>query len=87
MAPSSRLHQEIVSPGSRQINYFTKTALYSDAGVKEYWIIDPKKERTIVYHYEDDEICTIYPFSSPIFVGLYPELVIKITDLLDNSLI
>ena len=31
---------EIVSPGSRKMDYSTKNALYSDAGVREYWIVD-----------------------------------------------
>lgn len=45
---------EIVSPGSRRMDYSTKNALYSDAGVREYWIVDPEKERTTIYRYEED---------------------------------
>ena len=39
---------EIVSPSSRRMDYSTKNALYSEAGVQEYWIVDPEKERTTV---------------------------------------
>ena len=35
---------EIVSPSSRRMDYGTKMALYSDAGVREYWIVDPEKK-------------------------------------------
>ena len=31
---------EIVSPSSRKMDYITKTNLYMNAGVKEYWIVD-----------------------------------------------
>lgn len=34
---------EIVSPSSRRIDYTTKNTLYSDAGVREYWIVDLRK--------------------------------------------
>ena len=34
---------EIVSPGSRQMDYMRKLFKYRSAGVKEYWIVDPEK--------------------------------------------
>lgn len=37
---------EIMSPSSRKMDYSTKNTLYSDAGVREYWIVDPEKEHT-----------------------------------------
>ena len=52
---------EIVSPSSRKMDYTTKNALYSDFGVREYWIVDPVKERTTVYRYE--ERCCAYDCS------------------------
>ena len=36
---------EIVSPGSRRTDYFTKLFKYRTAGVREYWIVDPEKNR------------------------------------------
>lgn len=53
---------EIVSPASRKMDYSLKNAIYSQAGVREYWIVDPAKERTTVYHYEDDAAPVIYTF-------------------------
>lgn len=73
---------EIVSPSSRKMDYTTKNALYSDAGVREYWIVDPAKERTTVYRYEEDVAPMIIPFNQTIQVGIYSDLSITITELL-----
>ena len=34
---------EIVSSGSRRMDYYTKLFKYRTAGVREYWIVDPDK--------------------------------------------
>lgn len=73
---------EIVSPSSRKMDYSTKNTLYSDAGVREYWIVDPLKERTTIYRYEEDAAPTIIPFDQAIPVGIYCDLHITISDLL-----
>lgn len=75
---------EIVSPSSRKMDYNRKNSLYSDAGVREYWIVDPVKERVTVYHYEDDAAPIIYSFVQDIPVGIYPGLTIRINNLLEN---
>lgn len=72
---------EIVSPGSRKMDYSTKNALYSDTGVREYWIVDPAKERTTVYRYEEDAAPMIVQFDQPIQVGIYSGLSVTIADL------
>lgn len=73
---------EVVSPGSRRMDYSTKNYLYSNAGVREYWIVDPVKERTTVYRYEEDAAPTIIPFDQPVTVGIYGNLQLTISDLL-----
>ena len=74
---------EILSPSSRKMDYITKNALYSDAGVREYWIVDPQKETTMVYHFEVDAAPTIYPFDVLIPFGIFPELTVTISKLLE----
>lgn len=64
------------------MDYSTKNALYSDAGVREYWIVNPSKERTTVYHYEEDAAPMIIPFDQPVQVGIYSDLSINISELL-----
>ena len=73
---------EVVSPYSRRMDYSTKNAMYSEAGVREYWIIDPAKERTTVYRYEEDAAPMFYLFSDDIPAGIFPELTINVADLL-----
>lgn len=74
---------EIVSPSSRKMDYSLKNTIYSQADVREYWIVDPVKERVTVYHYEEDAAPTIYTFDQDIPVGIYPGLTIQIRDLLN----
>lgn len=73
---------EIVSPSSRRKDYVIKNALYSEAGIREYWIVDPARERTTIYHYEEDVAPMIVPFSQPIQSGIFSNLQITIDDLL-----
>lgn len=73
---------EIVSPSSRKMDYSLKNTLYSEAGVREYWIVDPSRERTTIYHYEKDAAPVIFSFEQTITVGIYSGLHINIADLL-----
>ncbi|MCD7954982.1 MAG: Uma2 family endonuclease [Lachnospiraceae bacterium] len=73
---------EVVSPGSRKMDYSTKNALYFDAGVREYWIVDPAKRRTTVYRYEEDAAPMVIPFDLAITVGIYGDLQIVVEELL-----
>lgn len=54
---------EVVSPSNPGMDYVTKLNLYRQAGVREYWICDPEKERTLVYHLEANQAPEIYPFA------------------------
>lgn len=64
------------------MDYTTKNALYSDAGVREYWIVDPETQRTTIYRYEEDVAPMILPFQQNITVGIYSDLNINIAELL-----
>ncbi len=73
---------EIVSPASRRMDYDRKNGLYMDAGVREYWIVDPEKERTTVYRYAEDAAPILIPFDQPVTSGIYEDLCITIADLM-----
>ena len=63
---------EVVSPSNPGMDYVTKLNLYKEAGVREYWIVDPERERTHVYRFEEDSVPSIYPFASPVPAGVFP---------------
>lgn len=51
------------------MDYFTKMFKYSSAGVREYWIVDPAKQRVTVYVFEKKSV-EEYPFGTDIPVGI-----------------
>lgn len=68
---------EIVSPGSKPMDYFTKLFKYRMAGVREYWIVDPEKERVTVYRFEK-ETMEEYLLGEDVPVGIYEDFSIRI---------
>ena len=76
---------EVVSPGSRRMDYAVKMNLYADAGVREYWIVDPMKNRTTVYLFEEDFAPLVFPFDRDITVGIYGSLSINVALLLQEQ--
>ena len=62
---------EVLSPSSRKRDSITKLALYAEAEVPEYWIVDPEKELVIVYTASDDYCPNVYSFRDKIPVGIY----------------
>lgn len=64
---------EIVSPGSRRMDYYTKLFKYRTAGVREYWIVDPDKNRILVYNFESEDTGD-YTFTDSVKAGIYEDL-------------
>ena len=71
---------EIVSPGSRRMDYFVKLFKYRTAGVREYWIVDPEKNRVTVYLFDSDNT-EEYSFSDTVKVGIYDDLEIDLSSI------
>jgi len=67
---------EIVSPGSRRMDYFIKLFKYRTAGVREYWIVDPEKNRILVYDFESENTGD-YTFSDSVKAGIYEDFYIN----------
>ena len=73
---------EIVSPSNSSHDYILKLNLYADAGVREYWIVDPYKERIFVYRVEQERFAVeTYTFQDSIPAGIYTDLEIDFTSL------
>jgi len=68
---------EIVSQGSKHMDYFVKLFKYRNAGVREYWIVDPTKEQIMIYRIEH-ETGEEYSFGEEIPVGIYEGLSLRI---------
>ena len=71
---------EIVSPGSRRTDYYTKLFKYRTAGVKEYWIVDPEKNRILVYNFASEDTGD-YTFSEAVKAGIYEDLEIDFSSI------
>ncbi|MEE0954504.1 MAG: Uma2 family endonuclease [Eubacterium sp.] len=59
---------EVISPSSRKRDMIVKLSKYAAAGVKEYWILDPEKQRVIVYLLDEEvgDDISIYSFDDHI---------------------
>ena len=68
---------EIVSPSSKQMDYYKKLFKYRTAGVREYWVVDPTKEIVMVYRFEK-ETMEEYSFGEDVPVGIYEGFLIKV---------
>lgn len=66
---------EIVSPSNPGHDYITKLGLYHNAGVREYWIVDPQSKYIHVYNLEVEDL-KVYSFQDTIKVGIYEDLYI-----------
>lgn len=71
---------EVVSPGSRRMDYSIKLFKYRSAGVREYWIVDPDKNRIMVHNFEHEDI-NEYTFSDTVKTGIYEDLSIDFSKL------
>ena len=69
---------EIVSPGSKRIDYLIKLFKYRNADIKEYWIVDENKNRITVYNFVHDTI-EEYTFGEDVPVGIYEGFSIRIS--------
>ena len=73
---------EIVSPGNPAHDYVRKLNLYLDAGVREYWIVDPIQKSIHVYHLVEEQFkMTSYTFQDEIKAGIYDDLCIDFKEL------
>ena len=65
---------EIVSPSSQYNDYIYKLSMYCKYGMKEYWIIDPAKEKIVVYNFGEDLSPQMYTFHDLISSHVCPAI-------------
>jgi Uma2 family endonuclease len=73
---------EIISPNNSKHDIHTKFNLYKEAGVLEYWIIEPYDKLLLVYTLKDNEYIGLPPQTDGenIKSPLFPELNIALED-------
>ena len=62
---------EVLSPATRKKDMTLKLAKYIDAGVREYWLIDPRTRQIVVHDLENGGIPAIYTFKDRVPVGIW----------------
>ena len=66
---------EVLSPSTKKKDLTIKYVKYASAGVREYWIVDPKKESVVVYEFSGEEELDVqihlYTFDNQIPVGIW----------------
>ena len=72
---------EIVSPGNASDDYICKSFYYKNYGVREYWIVDPRRKTVTVNYFENDMVNIQYSFDSIIKVNIYDDLYINFVDI------
>lgn len=74
---------EIVSPSTSSHDYIRKLHLYADAGVREYWIVNPMTQSIYVYFLVGDKFkTTAYTFQDRVKVNIYDDLYIDFAGLI-----
>ena len=74
---------EIVSPGNPADDYIRKLYHYKNAGVREYWIVDPRRKTVTVNYFEGNMLTIQYSFDSVIKVNIYEDLLINFSGISD----
>ncbi|MGN1146851.1 MAG: Uma2 family endonuclease [Lachnospiraceae bacterium] len=62
---------EVISPSTKRKDYTKKLSKYMEAGVREYWILDPSQRKLLVYLFESEVCPVIYGLDQPVPVGIY----------------
>ena len=75
---------EVVSPSNPDMDYLSKLNLYREAGVREYWICDPQRERTLIYTFENDPLLSIFAFADPTESVIFPGFEIAFASIVAN---
>lgn len=64
---------EVLSPSTRKKDLTLKLSKYIEAGVREYWIIDPKKKLLLTYDFSEEGLPCIYPLEGKVGLAIYEE--------------
>lgn len=75
---------EIASPGSSRVDYGIKLFKYRSAGVREYWIVNPKTYTINLFDFENNAKSGQFGFDEDVPVCIFDGFLINISDLLSH---
>ena len=62
---------EVLSPSTGNKDRYVKLHKYASAGVREYWMIDPDRQKVVVYNFQDeDAVPAVYGFDQQVPVAV-----------------
>ena len=64
---------EITSPSTASMDYVKKRELYTNAGVREYWIVDPNNRIVMIYKSDEPMRNESFTFEDTVKVGIYED--------------
>ncbi len=74
---------EITSPSTASHDYIHKLHMYADAGVREYWIVNPLTQTNFVYFFGNSDLdVKTYTFQDRIKVNIYDDFWIDFKDII-----
>lgn len=73
---------EVLSPGNTKRELDPKFDLYQEAGVREYWIVDPTSKTGLLYMLEDGKFIGLKAFVEDMFIksAIFPALKIELEE-------
>ena len=77
---------EILSPSNSKHDIDTKFGLYEEAGVQEYWLVEPEEKMVLVYTLQHGKYIGLRPFTVDQIVDspLFPHLKISVNEVFDR---
>ena len=72
---------EILSPSTKQYDCLVKYKLYQQAGIQEYWIVDPDKKLVLVYTLVEGQyyVPEVYTARDSVPVGVLEDCAVDLT--------
>lgn len=62
---------EVLSPSTRNKDILIKANKYQNAGVREYWMVDPDERTVLVMNFEEGTRLNMYNFDGKVPVGIF----------------
>ncbi len=74
---------EVLSPGNTKHEMNQKFDLYRDAGVLEYWLVEPADEVVLVYVLQNDQYIGLKPMTETLTSPTFPALTLDLGEIFE----